>query len=132
MFVEDCFGIKNGVLTIDGSDTTELAKNYGTPLYVMSESCIRKNCKKYKSAIDKYYDGKGLALYASKAFSAVGIYKIAKEEGLGVDVVSGGELYTALKAGFPVTKIYFHGNNKTDDELRMAIENNVGHIVVDN
>ncbi len=119
-------------LTIGGADTVELAKKYKTPLYVMDEDMIRKNCRIYKQAIDKYYDGNGIALYASKAFSCVGIYKIAMEEGLGVDVVSGGELYCALKAGFPCEKIYFHGNNKTYDELEMAVESSVGRIVVDN
>ena len=119
-------------LFFNGVDTVELTNNYGTPLYVMSEDIIRENCRKYKNAIDKYYDGKGLPLYASKAFSSKVIYKIINEEGLGADVVSGGELYTALKAGLPASKIYFHGNNKTNDELRMAVENGVGHIVVDN
>ena len=126
------FTVKDGHLFMDGIDTVALARDYGTPLYVMSEDTIRKNCKKYKQAIDKYYNGRGLPLYASKAFSCVGIYKIINEEGLGVDIVSGGEMYTALKAGFPASKMYFHGNNKTNDELRLAIENEVGHIVVDN
>ncbi len=122
----------NGVLHIDGIPTTEIAANYGTPCYIMSEDHIRSVCKLYKGAFDKFYDGNGMPLYASKAFSACEIYKIAKEEGFGVDVVSGGELYTALKAGFPASKIYFHGNNKTSDELKMAIECGVGRIVVDN
>lgn len=132
-FLTDNLGInEKNHLTIGGVDTVELAKKYGTPLYVMDEDLIRNNCKIYKQAIDKYYNSNGLALYASKAFSCVGIYKIAMEEGLGVDVVSGGELYTALKAGFPADKIYFHGNNKTYDELVMAVSNKVGRIVVDN
>lgn len=119
-------------LTVGGIDTVELAQKYGTPLYVMDENLIRENCRLYKSSIDSYYNGNGLALYASKAFSSLAIYKIVNEEGLGVDVVSGGELYTALKSGFPAEKIYFHGNNKTKDELKMALDNNVGRIVVDN
>ena len=82
--------------------------------------------------MDEYYGGNGLALYASKALSCKVIYRIAKEEGMGVDVVSGGELYTALSAGFPAEKIYFHGNNKTEDEIAMAIDRGVGRIVVDN
>ncbi len=128
-----CLGVneeKN--LTIGDMDTTCLAKEYGTPLYVMDENLIRENCRIYKNALDKYYGGNGLALYASKAFSCVAVYKIVMEEGLGIDVVSGGELYTALKADFPVEKIYFHGNNKTISELQMAINENVGRIVVDN
>lgn len=130
--MDNGYTVNNGNLYFNGVDTVELARNYGTPLYVMSEDIIRENCRKYKQAIDKYYGGKGLPLYASKAFSSKAIYKIVMDEGFGVDVVSGGELYTALKAGMPASKIYFHGNNKTNDELRMAVEYGVGHIVVDN
>lgn len=119
-------------LEIGGCDCVDLANHYGTPLYVMSEDRIRENARAYKNAIDKYYDGNGMALYASKAFSAMYIYRIMAEEGLGVDVVSGGELYTALKAGFNAENIYFHGNNKTYDELKMAVDAGVGRIVVDN
>ncbi len=122
----------NGILHIDGISTEQIAKDFGTPCYVMSEDHIRNTCRLYKNAFDKFYEGKGMPLYASKAFSACEIYRIVKEEGFGVDVVSGGELYTALKAGFPASKIYFHGNNKTSDELKMAVENGVGRIVVDN
>lgn len=118
-------------LEIGACDTTELAKQYGTPLYVMDENKVRDNMRKYKNSIDKFYDGKGKALYASKALSTMYMYRIASEEGLGVDVVSGGELYTALKAGFDPKNIYFHGNNKSYDELSMAIEENVGTIVAD-
>lgn len=133
MFLTDNLGVNDkNHLTIGSVDTVYLAEKYKTPLYVMDEDLIRKNCRVYKKAIDKYYGGNGLVLYASKAFSCVGIYKIASEEGLGVDVVSGGELYSALKAGFDSSKIYFHGNNKTYDELEMAVKNNVGTIVVDN
>lgn len=119
-------------LVIGGCDCVSLAAEYGTPLYVMDEDKIRENARAYKNALDTYYGGNGLALYASKALSAVFMYKIIQEEGLGTDVVSGGELYTALKAGFNPENIYFHGNNKTADELSMAVENGVGHIVVDN
>ena len=122
----------NGNLEIGGCDCFALAQKNGTPLYVMDEELIRKNCKTYKNSIEKHYDGNGLVLYASKAFSCKAIYRIVKEEGLGIDVVSGGELYTALSVGFPVEKIYFHGNNKTADELCMALENDIGRIVVDN
>ncbi len=119
-------------LTIGGCDCIALAKEYGTPLYVMDENLIRQNCRLYTDSVKRFYNGNGLVLYASKAFSSLAIYKIVHEEGLGVDVVSGGELYTALKAGFPADKIYFHGNNKTIAELEMALEHNVGRIVVDN
>ncbi|MGN0691120.1 MAG: diaminopimelate decarboxylase [Oscillospiraceae bacterium] len=121
-----------GHLTIGGLDTVSLAKEYGTPLYVMDEDLIREHCRSFKESIDRYYGGAGLACYASKAFSCKAIYKIMNEEGMGVDVVSGGELYTALKAGFPMDRVCFHGNNKTDDEIALALENNVGRIVVDN
>ena len=122
---------KKGHLEISHCDTVELTQKYGTPLYLMSEDRIRENMRKYKNSIDKFYGGKGLCLYASKAFSTGYIYKIAQEEGLGVDVVSGGELFTALKAGFDAKKIVFHGNNKSYDEIKMAIENGVGRIIID-
>ena len=126
------FEEKNNILYIDGVSAADLVKEYGTPLYVFSERAIRENCRSYKYSIEKNYNGKGLALYASKAFSCLAIYHIIAEEGLGADVVSGGELYTALKAGMDPSLIYFHGNNKTDDELRMAAESGIGHVVVDN
>ena len=119
-------------LVIGGCDCVDLAAQYGTPLYVMDEDKIRSNARAYKEAIDKYYGGNGMALYASKALSVMYMYKVVAEEGLGVDVVSGGELYTALKAGFNPENIYFHGNNKTTDELNFALDNGVGRIVVDN
>jgi len=119
-------------LVIGKNDTVELAKEYGTPLYVVDEDLVRENCRVYKNAVDKYYDGNGLILYASKAFSSKFIYKVVKEEGLGIDVVSGGELYTAIKSDFPMDKVYFHGNNKTVDELKMAVENRIGCVIVDN
>lgn len=133
MFVSENLSINNdNHLTVGGCDTVKLAKEFGTPLYVLDEDLFRKNCRVYKDAIDKYYNGNGLVLYANKALCTVHTCRAAAEEGLGADVVSGGELYTAIKAGFPMEKIYFHGNNKTDDELRMAVENGVGHIIVDN
>ncbi len=123
---------ERGNLTIGGCDTTKLADEFATPLYVMHEDKIRENCRMYKQAIDEYCGGNGLPIYASKAFNCLEMCRIIDEEGLGLDVVSGGELYTALKAGFPAERIHFHGNNKTLDELNMALENNVGRIVVDN
>lgn len=133
MFVSECLNVnQKGNLTIGGCDTLELVKEYDTPLYVMDEALIRKNCATYVNALKEFYGENALALYASKAFCTVAMCKIAKEEGMGIDVVSGGELYTALKAKFPTEKIYFHGNNKTYDELLFAVKNNVGRIVVDN
>ena len=132
MLVSENLSVKNNHLMIGKHDTVELAKKYGTPLYVMDEELIRKNCRTYKQALDKYYNGNGLVLYANKAFCSMYMCKIIAEEGLGADVVSGGELYTAVKAGFPMDKVFFHGNNKTYDELELAVKNNVGHIVCDN
>lgn len=133
MFVSENLSInEKNHLMIGKNDTVELAKEFGTPLYVMDEDLIRQNCRTYKQAMDKYYDGKGLVLYANKAFCSLFTCRIAKEEGLGIDVVSGGELYTALKADFPMDKVCFHGNNKTAEELTLAVTNNVGHVIVDN
>ena len=123
---------EKGHLTAGGIDTVELAAQYGTPLYVMDEDLIRENCRSFKQSIDKYYNGEGLACYASKAFCCKAMCKIMMEEGMGLDVVSEGELYTALSVGFPAEKICFHGNNKTDHELSYALESNVGRIIVDN
>lgn len=129
------FGTMNidekGHLFIGGCNTLDLAKQFGTPLYVFDEELIRQNCRLFKTSFEK----SGMdteVIYASKAFLNMAICKIIMEEGLSLDVVSGGELFTALKAGFPAHKIYFHGNNKTEAELKMAIETGVGRIVADN
>ncbi len=133
MYVSDCISInESGHLTIGGADTVELAKEYGTPAYVFDENEIRKNLRAFKNSMDEYYGGNGLAVYASKAFCCKEMCRICMQEGTGIDVVSGGELYTALSVDFPAEKIVFHGNNKTYDELVMAVSNNVGRIVVDN
>lgn len=131
MFTSECLGVENGHLTIGGCDTVELAEKYGTPLYVMDEQTVRNNCRMFKKSIDENYES-GLVLFASKALNCLQMCRIAKEEGLGLDCVSGGEIYTALKAGFPADKIYFHGNNKTTDEMIYAIENKIGTVIVDN
>lgn len=133
MFVNDCLNInEKGHLTIGGCDTVELAKKYGTPLYVLDESTIRNTCRSYVNSFKKYYNGNGIPLYASKALSCKEMCRIASEEGLGLDVVSGGEIYTAVQAGFPMEKVHFHGNNKTADEIRFALDSKVGKFVVDN
>lgn len=119
-----------GNLVIGGMTAKALAEKFGTPLYVFDEQFIRDMMRAYKSVIDGEY-GKGLPLYASKAFSCEAIYAICRQEGVGVDVVSGGELYTALQAGFPADKIYMHGNNKLVGELEFAVKSGVGCIVVD-
>ena len=133
MFVSDNLTVnEKGHLAVSGVDTVELAKEYGTPLYVMDEAMIRSACQRFKKSIDEFYGGAGLVCYASKAFSCKEIYRIVDSEGVGADVVSGGELYTAASVGFPMDKICFHGNNKTDEELELAIEKKVGRIIVDN
>ncbi|HEX9059802.1 MAG TPA: diaminopimelate decarboxylase [Clostridia bacterium] len=133
MFVSEALKINSkNHLEIGGCDCVDLVNEFGTPLYVMDEDLIRKNCRIYKDAMDKYYGGKGLVLYASKAFCTMTMCRIAKDEGLGLDVVSGGELYTAMKAGFPMDRVYFHGNNKTLDEISFALNCNIKRFVVDN
>lgn len=120
-----------GHLEIGGCDAEDLARRFGTPLYVFDEAYIREMMRTYKKALEENYGGYGVVLYASKAFSCKAIYKIARSEGIGADVVSGGELYTALSAGFPADRICMHGNNKTPDELNYAVDSGVGVIVVD-
>lgn len=133
MFISDCLSVNGaGHLTIGGCDTVELAAEYGTPLYVMDEQEVRAACGRYKRSMDEHFDGRGLVAYASKAFCCKAMCRIIADEGMGLDVVSGGELYTALSAGFPAEKIFFHGNNKTPEELTFALSENVGRIVVDN
>ncbi len=133
MFVNDCLNVnEKGHLTIGGCDTVELAKEFGTPLYVMDENTIRNTCKSYVNSISKYYNGNGLPMYASKALSCKALVQLATSENMGLDVVSGGEIYTAMQANFPADKIHFHGNNKTESELNMALDYNIGKIVVDN
>ena len=103
-----------GHLTIGGVDAVSLAEEYGTPLYVLDENIIRKKCRIYTEAMTRYFGNGSVPLFAGKALCFKGIYPIVEEEGLSADVVSPGEIYTALAAGFPAEKIYFHGNNKTD------------------
>jgi len=125
-------GIKENNLTIGGVNTIELAKEYGTPLYVLDENKVRENMRLYVDSMEKYYGGRGMVLYASKAMCIKELCRIAKSENMGLDVVSGGEMYTAYAAGFPMEKVYFHGNNKTVDEIKMALGFGVGRFVVDN
>lgn len=114
-----------------GMDTVKLAKKYGTPLYLMSEDFIKDRCKEIRDDfLNKHSNTK--AVYASKAFLTKEMARIIKREGLGIDVVSGGELYTAIEVDFPMEKVILHGNNKSLDEIEMAVKNDVGRIVVDN
>lgn len=129
-----CDNIKklNNELYFADANVSELAKKYGTPLYIMDENKIRSNINTYKDALKKYFRDDSLLLYASKACSFKYIYKIASDENIGIDVVSSGEMYTAIKAGFDLSKAYFHSNNKTDFDIAFGIENNVGYFVADN
>ena len=122
---------EKGHLTFAGYDTVELAEKYGTPLYLMDEDKIREHVRAYKTAMAKYFPQGSMPEFASKAFSCKQIYRIMAEEGIDIDVVSPGEIYTAASAGFPMENSFFHGNNKTDDDIRFAIENKVGCFVVD-
>ncbi|MCQ2449272.1 MAG: diaminopimelate decarboxylase, partial [Clostridia bacterium] len=121
-----------GHLCFAGYDVTALAEEYGTPCYFMDEERIRRNCRIYLTAADQAFDGKYKIMYASKAASFKRMYEIMREEGMGIDVVSCGEIYTAKCAGFPLAEAVFHSNNKTDADIRFALENGVGHFVGDN
>ncbi|MBR6322030.1 MAG: diaminopimelate decarboxylase [Lachnospiraceae bacterium] len=121
-----------GHLLIDGADTVRLAEEYGTPLYVLSEDRIRRNCRIYTEAVRKYFPAGSAVLFAGKALCFKGIYPIIESEGLSADVVSAGEIFTALSAGFPAEKMYFHGSCKTDEEIRFGLDHQVGTFVVDN
>ena len=121
-----------GHLTFAGYDTLELAKQYGTPLFAMDENRIRQRCREYKAAMAAYLPAGSRPLYASKALSIKRIYQIMAEENMGVDVVSPGELYTAVKAGFPMENAYFHGSSKTDADIRFAMEHGIGYFICDN
>lgn len=122
---------EGGHLTIAGHDARALADQFGTPLYLLDEALIRSRCRTYKQAMEAAFRPGSMPFYASKALSFKHIYEIALEEGLGVDVVSAGELYTAKAAGFPMQKVCFHGNNKTDAEIELAMDYGVGHFVCD-
>lgn len=120
-----------GHLEIGGCDTVQLKEQFGTPLYIMDEQLIRQRCREFVSA----FRTTGLSFqvaYASKAFCTVAMCALVAEEGMSLDVVSDGELFTALQAGFPVERIHFHGNNKTPEEIEMALEAGIGCFVVDN
>jgi len=132
MFVSEALSEKNGRLAIGGIDVISLCEEFGTPLYIVDEALIRKNCRIFKESLLKYYGENSFCAFASKAFSCVYMYRVLKDEGLGTDVVSGGELYTANIAGLPAEKIFFHGNNKSDNEIDFGVRLGVGRFVVDN
>jgi len=121
-----------GHLTFAGRDTVQLAEKYGTPLYLTDGDKIRENCRVYLEAMREAFGEEAMPLYASKAASYKEIYRIMKSLGMGIDVVSSGEVYTAVAAGFPMERAYFHSNNKTDADIEYAMDNGVGYFVVDN
>ena len=121
-----------GHLCIAGLDATELAKTYGTPLYVLDEDRVRQRCRTYVKAMATHLPEGSMPLFASKALCFKGIYPVMREEGMGADVVSASEAATAIAAGFPVDKLYFHGTNKTDAEIAYGVREGIGCFVVDN
>ena len=121
----------SGRLFFAGQDTSVLAEKYGTPLYLMDEDHIRAKCRLFKRCLTEHFGGRGHILYASKAASFKRIYEIMHEEDMCVDVVSPGEIYTALKAGFPLERAWFHSNNKSDEDIAFAIDHGIGHFVID-
>ncbi len=129
----DYLGVNaEGVLTVGGISTQALAEEYGTPLYVLNEDQIRANCRLYTQTMREVFGEQSFPLFAGKALCFKGMYQVLQAEGMGADVVSPGELYTALAAGFPAESLFFHGNNKTDADIRYALESNIGYFVVDN
>lgn len=122
----------DGRLLFGGRDTVGLAEKYGTPLFLMDEERLRHNCRLYVNAVNRHFGEGAKVLYASKASSFKRIYEIINEEGMGCDVVSSGEIYTASLAGFPLENAYFHSNNKTDADIEYAIASGIGYFVVDN
>ena len=133
MLLYDNLGInQEGHLTIGGQDTVALAEQYGNPLYVMDEDQIRANCRTYTEAMGKYLPEGSRPLYAGKALCFKGLYPIIQSEGFGADVVSPGEIYTALAGGFDPANLYYHGTAKTDWDINYAIDNHVGWFIVDN
>lgn len=132
MICENVKRDERGELCFANVRLSTLAEKYGTPLYLYDEARIRHNCRVYLDAVKEGFGEDARVMYASKAASFKQLYRIVKEEGLGVDVVSCGEIYTAHLADFPLEKAYFHSNNKTDEDIDFAIKNGVGYFVVDN
>ncbi len=132
MICENLSVNEKGNLCIGGVDTVELAKKYGTPLYVMDEDRIRQRCRTYMTAMKEAFGESALPLYAGKAAAFRHVYRIMNEENMGIDVVSSGEIYSAASVNFPLERAYFHGNNKTDEDINYAMEHGVGTFVVDN
>ena len=123
--------VRNGHLLFAGQDTVQLAAQYGTPLYLLDEDYIRRQCRVYQNAFKKHFGPGSRPLYASKANAFKRIYEIMTEEGMGIDVVSSGEIYTAMQAHYDLSRAYFHGNNKTDEDIAYAMDCGLGCFVVD-
>src|SRR5581483_8120185 len=119
-------------LTVGGCDVVELAEQHGTPLYLIDELTVRESCERYRQALARHYAPGGMVHYACKALLNTAVAQLINAAGVGFDVVSGGELYVLLNSGVPAARIQFHGNAKTDAELREAVQAGVGRIVVDN
>ena len=132
MICENLIRNDEGELCFAGMPLSPLAEKYGTPLYLYDEARVRHNCRTYLSAVREGFGSDARVMYASKAASFKQLYRIMKEEGMGVDVVSCGEIYTAALAEFPLESAYFHSNNKTDEDIDFAIKNGIGYFVVDN
>lgn len=120
-----------GHLEIGGCDSVDLAREFGTPLYVFDEDLIRSNCRQYRQGFEAHYPS-ARAAYAAKAFITTAMAALAAEEGMDLDVVSGGEIFTALRGGFPAERMLFHGNNKSPEEIAFGLDSGVGRFVVDN
>ena len=132
MICENISRSSEGELCFANIPLSSLAEKYGTPLYLYDEERVRHNCRIYLDAVREGFGDDARVMYASKAASFKQLYRIVKEEGLGVDVVSCGEIYTAATAGFPLENAYFHSNNKTDEDIDFAISRGIGYFVVDN
>ena len=124
--------VKDGVLHFAGQNTVALAAQYGTPLYLMDEDYIRQQCRAYQSAFARHFGPGSRPLYASKACCFKRLYAIMAEEGMGIDVVSSGEMYTAIQAGYDLENAYFHSNNKTDADIAFGMAHGIGCFVADN
>lgn len=123
---------ENGNLTFAGLDTVALAEKYSTPLYLLDENRVRDNCAVYLNSMKKYFGENALPIFASKSLCVAEMHRIIASSGLGLDIVSSGELFTAMRAGFPLDKVFFHGNNKTAEDIDYAVKNGIGYFMVDN
>jgi diaminopimelate decarboxylase len=124
--------VADGVLSIGGCDALELAREFGTPAYVVAEDDLRAQARTFTEVLGRLHEGPGEVVFASKAFPCTAVLRVFAEEGLACDVASGGELHLALRAGFDAGRLYLHGNAKSDAELEMALDAGVGTVVIDN